>query len=319
MTKSFKFFTFALALSIFLGWGTNIFQKKMEDFFFLREIARNPAVFAAKINLNEVPKERPLRNSAVEELTLDAKSAISIKVNADGSQKALFKKNNEEVLPIASLTKLMVAHLVLKYYDPSLMIEFTKAAINEEGDTGDFKIGEKFQSKDLLYPLLIESSNDSARAFSEIIGEDNFVELMNLEAEEFNLKNTHFVNPTGVDPDLPETEFNHSTANDLARLTNILLKQNPSIFEILSIQEKDFYKPNGVFHHRLLNTNELLTKMQGIVGGKTGWTPLAKGCLILIVKAPKGDGYLINVVLGSDDRFEEMKKMVNWVLEAYRW
>ena len=68
--------------------------------------------------------------------------------------------------------------------------------------------------------------------------------------------------------------------------------------------------------NQLLSLNEWPTK---ILGGKTGWTPEAKGALVLILESPKGKGYLINIVLGSSTRFQDMKKLVNWVFNSYRF
>ena len=85
------------------------------------------------------------------------------------------------------------------------------------------------------------------------------------------------------------------------------------IWEILSAPTMNLYGQT------LESTNELLGKLPNIVGGKTGYTEKALGCFLLVVEAPKGKGYLINVVLGSPDRFGEMEKLTNWVKEAYYW
>jgi D-alanyl-D-alanine carboxypeptidase len=70
------------------------------------------------------------------------------------------------------------------------------------------------------------------------------------------------------------------------------------------------------------STNELLN-FEGwptpIVGGKTGWTPLAQGCLVLVLQSPKDQGYLVNVVLGAEDRFTQMKTLVNWAYNSFTW
>ena len=211
----------------------------------------------------------------------------------------------------------MTADIVWENYDLSQLIEISSNAVKEEGDSGNFKIGESFTVKNLLYPLLIESSNDAAEALTEVIGKEAFVELMNLQAESFGLQNTQFFNPTGLEPDKPDGPINYSTAKDLAKLTAYLLKTNPEILEISALPEYDLYTSDGIFHHKLLNTDELLKEIPGVMGSKTGWTPQAQGCLILVVKAPNNNGVLINVILGSPNRFAEMKKLINWVGEAY--
>ena len=104
-----------------------------------------------------------------------------------------------------------------------------------------------------------------------------------------------------------------SLGNKLASLTF----SNPRIcFTILSAPKFDFYGPE------LINTNELLGEIPGIIGGKTGYTDTAGGCMILVTTTPKEQGFLVNVILGTDGvngRFDEMKKLVNWVNSAYRW
>ena len=324
-----KYFLVAFLISLLFWWGINPVRKGLEDFFVWRE-TKDSQILTAKINqkIFEVKLEslKPIRNWRIEDLKIEAKSAISVEVDNKGNQKVLFRKNSDKILAIASLTKLMTAKVVLDsnppatfppsagpYYDLSQIIEISKEAVEQEGEAGDFKIGEKFRVKDFLYSLLMESSNDAAQALAEVIGEKTFVELMNSEAKNLNLESTHFANPTGLDH--PK---NYSTTEDLVKLANYLSKK-PLIWEILSTPEFDLYSPEGIYHHRLLNKNELLGEIPGIVGGKTGWTPQAGDCLLLVLKSPKNQGYLINVILGSKDKFEEMRKLVEWIHKAYLW
>ena len=75
-----------------------------------------------------------------------------------------------------------------------------------------------------------------------------------------------------------------------------------------------------MFHHTMKNTNELLSSNgwpTKVLGGKTGWTPEAKGALVLVLESPKGKGYLINIILGSSKRFQDMKELVNWIFHSY--
>lgn len=302
-----------------------IFQKNLEDFLFWREMTKNPQLLASQVNqqiLEEKLKNlKPLRNWQVEELKIKAKSAISVLLNDEGRQRILFEKNSNKILPIASLTKLMTANIVLENYDLSREIQISEKAVTQEGETGKLKAGKIFPTKYLLYPLLIESSNGAA--FSLVndyneMGEEKFVELMNLKAKELGLKNTNFVNFTGLDPQTkfgleePNRTLNSSTAEDLVKLTQYLLKK-PLIWEILSTQKFNRYEAE------LINTNKLLKEIPGVIGGKTGYTEKAGGCMLLVLKAPKNQGLLINIILGSGDRFGEMEKLVNWVNIAYKW
>ena len=339
MSKDFKIFLIVFFASLPFWWEANVLEVRMEKVFYWREITENPDILAAQMNQKlleeKVENLKPFRNQA-EDLKIEAEVAISIFFDQNGGkEKILLEKEANKKLPIASLTKLMTANIVLENYNLSQEIEISKAAVSQESEFGNLKIGEKFLVKDLLYPLLMESSNDAAFALAELYparigyaegvaggGLDSFVELMNLKARDLGLFETNFVNPTGLDPDSPNGPVNYSTAQDLAKLSENLLLEKPLIWEILAMPQFDLYSPGGVFHHKLFNSNELLRQddwANKVIGGKTGWTPKAKGCLILVTKAPHSNSYLINVILGSNDRFGEMKKMIEWINAAYKW
>jgi D-alanyl-D-alanine carboxypeptidase (penicillin-binding protein 5/6) len=324
MKMNLKTFLIVFLLSLPFWWGINLLEKDLKDFFFWQEISRNPQIFTAQIVLEEELRDlKPIRDKKVEDLEIGAKSAISVLFKNSGEEKILFEKNINQKLPIASLTKLMTAKVVLGYYDLSKEIKVSEEAVAKEEDFGKLKAGKKFLVEYLLYPLLMESSNDAAFALSndyDETTEGKFVELMNREAQKMNLKNTHFTNSSGLDPEEPETEINYSTITDLTGFTKELLKES-LIWEILSTPKFDLYGPE------LINNNELLfdesvSWQARIIGGKTGYTDMAGGCFLLVLKAPKNSGYLVNVILGTSDsnnRFIEMRKLAEWVQKAYSW
>ena len=320
-----KVFFAVFVLSLPFWWAVNVSTGKLENFLFWQEIAKNPQLLTARINSQifeeKLRREKIIRNPAAEELEINARAAISVFTNNNfENQKILFQKNGNGILPIASLAKLMTAYVVLENYDIDQTIDISEKAVFQSEDFGNFKITESFKIKDLLYSLLMESSNDAAYALTEIIGEDAFAVLMNLEAKNIlgkDNQNTIFGNAAGLDPKKNGNQFNFSTAEDLAKITVHLLKKQPFIWEILSQQDFDLYSSDGVFHHKIISTNELLGKIPGIIGGKTGETQQAGGCLILILKPKNNQGFLINVLLGSDDRFGEMEKLIDWVNLTY--
>lgn len=305
MSKNLKFFFIAFSVSIFILAGVNILTENLEDFLF-SEVYRLPSQsLLAQIrpqvfrNLNrETPKET---------LEIEAKSAISVKIDKQNNEKIIFEKNSDEILPIASLTKLMTAFVALEYYDSSEMARISKEAVAQPEDFGQLKVGERLSVENLLYITLIESSNDSAYALSELMSEKAFVDLMNIEAEYLGLKNTYFTDPAGYNPE------NHSTVKDLVKFTRYLLDKRPEIWEITVNPEFELYDPDGVFHHQLLTTNEIINEFPEIIGGKTGYTLEAKGCLILVLKDQRTGNIFINVILRSNNRFEDMKKLINYV------
>lgn len=304
-----------------------LFEKKMEGFFLC--LKSKPFEATAQKSFQSQSLEeyyatfKPFRDWEVEDLEIEARAAVSAKIDKDGSKKFLFKKNSKKILPIASLTKLMTALIALENYDLSQKVKISETAASLKGNSDCLRVGESFYVKDLLYSLLMESNNQAAQALSEIMGEKKFVELMNSKAiKDFKLSNTHFSNPTGLDPKDPSPP-NYSTAEDLVNLTFYLLKE-PLIWEILKTKEFELYTANGVYHHKIENNNKLLEPSPEvwwktrIMGGKTGQTSLAGNCLLIVLRAPRS-GFLVNVVLNSPDRFQETKNMIEWTHKAYKW
>ncbi len=264
-------------------------------------------------DLNKI--ETPYKNPDAAELEVGAESAISLYSDSENHNKILFAKNEEEKMPIASLTKLMTATVVFENFDLAENVQISKDA--ERQDTrGLLKAGESFVAKDLLYDMLIESNNSAAYAFFEAMGQDKFIKLMNLKANEIGLKNTYFSSSTGLGL------TNYSTAKDLADFAKYILNNDNLIITITSIPEFDLYDSNGIFHHKAYNLNDLLKDSElkdRIIAGKTGQTKDAGESLLLILKAPENKGYLINVVLNAKGRFGEMKRIINWEDNAYIW
>jgi len=301
MTKNLKFFLATFLISLPFWWGINTSGQYLENFFFLR-ISQSPEFLSAQVlpsSLQNLPKKPP---------EINAKSALSVKIDKDGNPKIIFEKDADQILPIASLTKLMTALITFEDYDLSEKITVSREATDQPEESGQLKVGQKLSVENLLYSTLIESSNDAAYALTDLVGEEAFVDLMNIETKFLGLKNTHFVDPAGYGQD------NYSTAKDLAQFSEYLLKNKPEIFNISKIVEFDLYDPDGVFHHKIINTDEILKDYPQVIGSKTGYTTKAEGCLLLILKDPKDGSTLINIILGTEDRFGEMKKLIKYAL-----
>lgn len=249
-------------------------------------------------------------------LKLNNKAAISIKTNFNFERK-IFAYNEKTPLPIASLTKLMVALIVFESeeYDleQEIIISYNAASQENVPTYGNLMPGQKLKVKNLLELMLVYSSNDAAFALTEKLGLEKFIERMNEKAKMLELKNTHFANPTGLEPKDTEfnyenlTKFNYSTVEDLANLVKYILQNFPQIFEI-SRKVPKYRLENGIFS--LFLTNE-------VVGGKTGYTPLAGGCLVFVFKDNKNpDFFYINIILGTptiESRIFEMQKLIDWL------
>lgn len=315
MTKSFKLFIIVFLASLPFWWGVNLFQENIEQFFYLRDLEKRPPIFLAQIAQNAQNAKVLTPKLSSQNLELKAEAAISVRINPFGKEQVIFQKNATKPLPLASLTKLMTALVCSEFYPRDQLTKISQAALRQKELTGWLRVGEWLSVEDLLHIMLIESSNDAAFALAEMIGQEGFVSLMNIKAKELNMEDSYFSNPLGVDaedldPYLFARKTNLSSARDLVKLVKYIIEKHPKVLEILSKKEEDLYLRNGVFHHTLKNTNELLGEDPIIIGGKTGYTEEAGGCLLLITKGKEEGSYFVHILLNSPDRFGEMKKLI---------
>ncbi len=240
-------------------------------------------------------------------------AAYAVYVGGDGAETTLVARGEEKRLPVASITKMMTALVVVRHLSPEKVILISKDAVLQPQEAGKLIVGEYLSPRELLYPLLMESSNDAAYAFAESIGFSEFVRRMNGEAERLGMTETYFTNPAGFDTEDAAGRAPVSTARDLVRLARVLVEEYPELIAIMGTERREVRSPEGKPHHTAFNTNGLLRE-QGlpleIVGGKTGLTPQAGECLLLVVRDPERGGYIVAVVLGSGDRLAEMKKLI---------
>lgn len=311
---------------IFIIFGSIRFIRIVNEYVYWRETRDlyTAALFNIPVDYSHL---KPFRNWAVSDLeNIRARAAIVLVTETEkAGSRVIFKKNASKILPIASLTKMLTAYIALKNYELRETVVITKEVIRTDQDISGLDPGEKITVEKLLYSMLIESSNDAAYALAGIMGERNFLDLMNLQVKEMKLNNTRFVSPSGIDPEFLHQGYDRSSVYDLAMMIKYMLEQAEEdvrinkIFEITRTAEQKIFLADGSFHHRALNTNKLLDEFPGIIGAKTGETFLAGECLLMIIPRPRGEGYVIAVILGSDDRFQEMEKLINWLHKAYRW
>jgi len=269
--------------------------------------------------LSTNPNFIPIRDWNVMELEIEAKSASIFKINSinpvlaknfELKEDILYEKNINLILPIASITKLMTALIILEKIDNlEENIIISENAINAYGHQGGLRINEKISIRNLLYALLMESSNDAAVALAEVVEKKlniNFIDLMNVRAQELNLENTSFSDSSGYDAK------NVSTIKDIVKLIKYSFSK-PIIWQILKTSEIDLAS------HHWVNTDKLLNRLPNIIGGKTGYTSEAQGCLVLVIKQDSNDEYLITAVLGAQERFLQTEKLIEWVNKAYQW
>jgi serine-type D-Ala-D-Ala endopeptidase (penicillin-binding protein 7) len=249
------------------------------------------------------------------DVKITAKSAMAVDVK---SGKILYKKNPDEILPLASITKLMTA-LVFLDHNPGWQKEWsTIPADRRNGGIIYLNTGEILTLDNLFKTALIVSDNDSAMALSRASGlsEDEFIKQMNHKAEEFGLINTHFADPTGL------LSANRSTVSDIVKLLNYAL-QNETIAKTTSTSYYEFEVQGNDKKRtiKLRNTDSLLRSYLNILGGKTG--SLDEAGYNLAVKI-EGDAKqeIIVVILGSlsnTDRFQDVKAITDWVFSNFKW
>ncbi|RLC37843.1 hypothetical protein DRH29_00290 [candidate division Kazan bacterium] len=255
----------------------------------------------------------PIKNPGYPGPELAAKSVMILDQD---SGRVLYAKNPDARLPIASLTKIMTALVVLDKYQNNLdmPIQVSSIAAEATGSRMYLYKNERLTALDLLKGLLIQSANDAATVFATEIADDpsSFVRAMNSKAQEMGLINTHFTNDIGFD------EADHySTARDIAEMTRVAL--NNEIFaEIVAIDKTTVYDITGRLSHSLNNTNELIGRFKNVIGVKTGTTDEAGESLVASAVGSSGQR-VIAVLLNSPDRFREGKEALDWALRAYSW
>ncbi len=249
------------------------------------------------------------------ELAQNARSAILVDVDTGT---IIFEKNSNEKVAVASLTKMMSQLLILENVESGKLKwdEIVKVSSNAAGYGGTqiyLQPGEEMSVRDLMKGISMASANDATVALAERIAgsEDNFVKMMMEHAKKLGLKNTNFVNPTGLDED------NHySTAYDLSLIARELMKHE-QIFEFSSLYE-DYLRVDTPNKFWLVNTNKLVRFYEGADGLKTGFTDNAKYCMA--VTAKRGNMRLLAIILGEDVskvRNQETVSLLDYGFNAY--
>jgi serine-type D-Ala-D-Ala carboxypeptidase (penicillin-binding protein 5/6) len=236
-------------------------------------------------------------------IAVTAKGAILVDAS-DGS--VLWARYPERRLAIASTTKIMTALLAMERLRPRDVVVVDRSVRRVPPFTEGLKPGERVEAWKLFYGLMLYSGNDDALALAIAAGgtRSRFVAMMNEEARALGLRNTHFRSPSGLlDRD------NYSTAWDLAALTRYALR-NSRFRQIVRTRVKRVPWAAPTHSKIYVNHNHLLGSYPGANGVKTGWTTLAKHCLV--ASARRGDVSLIAVVLGADDMYRDVKKLLNF-------
>lgn len=248
-----------------------------------------------------------------------AKNAESSILMEASTGEIIYEKNKDERLAPASMTKMMSLIIIMEEIEKgnlklNQIITVSENAASMGGSQIYLEKNEKMSVDDLLKGICMASANDAVVALSEVISgtEDEFVKRMNKKAKELGLKNTNFMNATGLDDD-----EHYSSAYDMALIARELVKHK-KVLEYSSNYE-DYLRENTNKKFWLVNTNKLIKTYDGMDGLKTGYTEKAGYCLTATAK--RNNMRLISVVMKESDskiRNNETSEILDYGFNLYK-
>ncbi len=250
----------------------------------------------------------PIRVSTVP-LDLATSSAIAIDTT---SATVLYAKNADARRPIASITKLITALVILSRHSPDETVTIpTLPAYPVEAETMGLIPGDTFRLIDLLEITLVPSANDAADALAiwDAGSTTKFAAKMNAKMKEWGVTDTRFTTASG----LVETN-NYASASALAKIASLALK-NPTLARIVGHSSGSAVSGQGRTYN-FETTNDLLASGQ-FYGIKTGYTQAAGECFIGLTRVNGHE--VITVVLGADNRFGATTTLTNWIGRTWDW
>ncbi len=261
----------------------------------------------------EVPPTNPYDG-----LNLEAKAVYIWDIN---DHKKLYGKNEYAALPLASLTKMMMALIAAETLAPDAPVTIRPQDLLADGDTG-LAVGETWTLEDLLRFTLVVSSNDGASAIASVAGahlaqstttdiltkKRLFIDRMNEKARTIGLSSTKFYNESGLDLESLASGA-HGSARDMAMLFEYIFRKHPDLFTATDLSHSTF-QSDALVHH-VANTNQSVKYWSGMIGSKTGYTTLAGGNLVVVVDIGIAHPVVI-AVLGStyDGRFQDVETLL---------
>ncbi len=280
--------------------------------------------FIQLVGVEEKTKNPEETGDPFANLGLGAKAVYVLDVN---SGNVMYSYGEDDVLPLASLTKLMTVIIATDLIPESTVITINKEDIRKEGDSGLF-VNERWRLSDIIDFTLISSSNDGASAIASVAGslgqnaysmsqeeaKSIFVEKMNAKSIELGFLNTQFSNESGLDLD-DSMSGAYGTAKEIAYLMEYAIKNKLHFIEATSVNSISRTSLDEI-KHTTKNTNGHTGNIPGIIASKTGFTDLAGGNLVVAIDVGVMHPIVISV-LGStiDGRFEDVEKLAWAVLD----
>lgn len=300
-----KFFYWGALIQIFIFAALLLFLPAQNSYSFRLYTENFPV---PEILILPTPAPYPQKTTVNPPPDVSAEGVLITDVN---SGVTLYSKNQDTKFYPASTTKIMTAMVALEKFSLTDVLQ-VKTVVNN-GQNMKLIAGERMSFENLLYGILVHSANDAAYTIAENYpgGVDAFIASMNQKANDLSMLNTHFTNPIGLDdPD------HYTTVADLSRLSLVAL-ENPLINKIVAISQITVSDTEYIHFHALKNVNELLGKIPGVSGFKTGYTEIAGQALVTTVD--RNNHKILIVILKSTDRFGDTEKLLNWVFANFSW
>jgi D-alanyl-D-alanine carboxypeptidase (penicillin-binding protein 5/6) len=324
MTRTTQVQIFLLVLIVGFLTGPRVMlalQKITPEEGLFRSRNEGQLALTQSIEKEAAPKIRTQETSPYANLDLKAKSIFVWDIK---THRKLYGYNEQEKLPLASITKMMMAVVASELLPSDTKITIAPVDLLLEGDSGLY-VGEKWTLADLLKFTLVASSNDGASAIAGVAGASMianatttdpftskklFIEKMNAKARDIGLKNTHFSNESGLDID-SLTGGAYGSARDMGMLFEYILNKHPELFTATTYAKFDVRSENNIVHH-VANTNVGVEHIAGFIASKTGYTDLAGGNLVVVLDIGI-DHPIVIAVLGSTrgGRFVDADKLIN--------
>lgn len=241
-------------------------------------------------------------------MAISATNCVVMDLN---SGRVLYELNKDESRLIASITKIMTCLIAIMYSDLDKIVVVDEDILASYGSSVYLEVGEEIKLIDLLHGLMLRSGNDAAIAIANTVAgsQENFVYLMNEYASTIGMKNTHFVNPHGLDYN---GVGNKSSAYDMALLTKIAM-QNEIFREIFN--NKNYKASSNLKEYNWAGKNKLFSMYEYTTGGKTGYTKAAHKTLVST--ASKDNKNLVVVTLNDSNDFVDHKNLYEKYFKEY--
>ncbi|MCI5050763.1 MAG: serine hydrolase [Candidatus Pacebacteria bacterium] len=215
----------------------------------------------------------------------------------------IFERKPNEEFPIASITKYMTAYTAAEILEPNELATITRDKLEVEGNRGRFKVGDSLTVRDLIYPLLLVSSNDAGEIIAQQRNRIGFINTMRDLAAELGMNNTSFADPTGL------SKENYSTARDLFVMMRAVRKKYPQIIDISRLT----FKENGDYLWQNINKASRFPEFKG---GKTGYTNAARQTSIGYYQIQLANDETKNIaviILQSNTRQQDTRNILEYL------